>query len=130
MRILAIDDEKDTLDFLREVLSQAGHEVSTAATAGEAMVYIQLTRFDAVLLDLMMPGLDGHQFQKWMREHWDVSDTPVVVISCLTDAQNKQQARIDGCFDYLEKPFQTRRLFEILDRLERGQTQGAGLEAI
>ncbi len=124
MKILAVDDEKDTLDFLRNVLTNEGHDVATAATAGEAMVYVQLAKFDAVLLDIMMPGLDGHDFHRWLREHWDVADTPVVVISCLTDAESKMRAKLDGAVAYLEKPFVLAKLLDVLGRIDRGQFEG------
>lgn len=129
MKILAVDDEDDTLDFLRDVLASAGHEVTTAADAGAAMAAVQTDRFDVVLLDIMMPGMDGIEFQQWMRRHWDVAEVPVIMISCLTDAGSKEQARVHGCFDYIEKPFRLKRLFEVLRQLERGQDQGAMLES-
>ncbi len=123
MRILVIDDEKDTLTLLRGLLGRRGHHVTTAATAGEAMVYVQMARFDLVLLDIMMPGIDGHEFAKWITSHWDTSDIPIVVISGRKDPETKSRARMNGCLAYLEKPFSLEELLEVIGQIEGGQIQ-------
>ena len=105
MKILAVDDEKDTLRLLREILETAGHHVTTAASATEAMVHVRVSRFDLVLLDIMMPGQDGHQFAHFMSTDWKLFDVPIIVISCRTDAESKSWAKLNGCVGYIEKPF-------------------------
>jgi DNA-binding NtrC family response regulator len=65
-RILIVDDEKSILSLLRAAFSQAGYEVRTAASGREAMEICGRERFDAVLSDVVMPEVDGHEFVHWL----------------------------------------------------------------
>jgi len=123
MRILAVDDEEDTRRFLKDLLTQEGHEVVTAATGLEALAAVQIHRFDAVLLDLMMPEVDGFKVIRSMTDHWVNYRVPVVIISCRRDAHSRSFARIFGCARYLEKPFKPEALIEALQEIDQGRQE-------
>jgi DNA-binding response OmpR family regulator len=120
MNILAVDDEKDTRDFLRNLLTRETYRVSTASSALQAMALVQLERFDLVLVDLMMPGVDGHQLMQFLSSHWTTFDIPIIVLSCRTDAESKSCARIMGCASYIEKPFSPAELLDAIHDIDQG----------
>jgi DNA-binding response OmpR family regulator len=123
MRILVVDDEEDARRFLKDLLCQASHQVTTASSAVHAIALVQMTSFDLVLLDLMMPGIDGHQFAQFMSSHWDTFDVPVVVVSCRTDAESKSWAKLNNCVRYVEKPFDSAELLDVVRDVERGLSE-------
>jgi DNA-binding response OmpR family regulator len=123
LRILAVDDEADTRRFLTDLLTQEGHEVSTASTGLEALVVIQIHPFDVVLLDLMMPGVDGFQVIRMITDHWVNRRVPVVIMSSRRDAHSRSFARIFGCVQYLDKPFKPEALLEVLRDIDQGRQE-------
>lgn len=125
MNILAVDDETDTRLFLRDLLTQVGHHVATAASAEEAVAALERDPVDVVLLDLMMPGTDGFELGRSLARSWTTKDLPVIVISCLRDEESKSCARIFGCTRYLEKPFDPGELIEALQDIDRGRREPA-----
>jgi len=118
MNILLVDDEDDTRKLTRELLVSAGHQVTAAASGVEALMHVEIQRYDLVLLDLMMPGIDGFQFAEFMSCHWNTFETPVLILSCRTDNESKSLARIYHCAGYLEKPFSPAELLDAVSALE------------
>jgi DNA-binding response OmpR family regulator len=123
MKILAVDDEEDTLLLLKDLLTQAGHQVVTASEGLKAMATAQMEPFDAVLLDLMMPGTDGYQVARFLSDNWNTSSIPVVVITCRRDEESKSFAKVFGCVRYLEKPFEPEELLEVLRDIDSGHRE-------
>jgi len=80
-----------------------------------------MIRFDAVLLDLMMPEVDGYQVIRSMTGHWVNRRVPVVVISCRRDSKSRSFAKVFGCSRYLEKPFRPEELLEVLREIDLGR---------
>lgn len=122
MNILVVDDEKDARVLMRELLTQSGHAVTLAADATEAMMHVQMLPYDLVLLDIMMPGIDGHQFAHFMSTHWNLFYVPILVVSCRTDARSKSWAKLNGCVGYIEKPFSPGDLLDAVRKVERTST--------
>jgi two-component system alkaline phosphatase synthesis response regulator PhoP len=102
-RILVVDDEPDTVTLLKHVLIRDGYDVSGATSGKEALIKINEVKPSLVLLDLMMPEMDGwetfHQMQL-------VNDLPVIVISALSQSQYIVKALELGADDYITKPFE------------------------
>jgi len=93
-RILVVEDDNDTRTVLGRFLSAAGHEVVPAANGWEALLVLDSTSIDLVLLDVMMPGMDGVTFLQILRQAKKHREMPVVLITALDvdDAQRRTQA--------------------------------------
>lgn len=100
--ILVVDDD----DVIRETLDElfsADYSVQTADTAEEALAKLEAQRFDVVLTDISMPGLNGMELLKRVVENYP--GTPVIIISGHSDQDHAQGLISRGAFDYLLKPF-------------------------
>src|SRR5438128_9882257 len=102
MRVLVIDDEPQIRRALRAGLTGSGYEVHAAASGEEGLDLAALHPPDVVILDLAMPGLDGFEVCRQLRE-W--SSTPIIVLSIREGEADKIRALDLGADDYLTKPF-------------------------
>jgi two-component system, OmpR family, KDP operon response regulator KdpE len=101
-RVLVCDDEPQILRALRVILRDAGYDVTTAATAQEALDAVAVRPPDAAILDLMLPDGDGVEVCKSIRG-W--SDMPIIVLSAVGEEAEKVRALEAGADDYVTKPF-------------------------
>ncbi len=124
-KILVVDDEDDILNFLELVLSEKGYEVVTASGGQEALTRAQLERPDLVLLDIMMPQMDGWEVLKLLRVDEETAEIPVAMLSARTEARDRVQGLQEGAIDYICKPFS---LSELLGKIEAIFSQ-AGVSA-
>jgi DNA-binding response OmpR family regulator len=113
-KILVVDDEDDILQFLELVLREKGYDVVTAASGQEALTRAQMERPDLVLLDIMMPQMDGWEVLKLLRVDEETADIPVAMLSARTEAKDRVQGLQEGAIDYICKPFA---LQELLDKI-------------
>ena len=113
--ILIVDDNLTNLDVLAEILGDAGYEVAIAISGERALKLIQYSQPDLILLDVMMPGLDGYQTCQSIKEHDAWKSIPIVFMTALADAVNKVKGLELGAVDYITKPFQEE---EILARIK------------
>ncbi|MEI7611835.1 MAG: response regulator transcription factor [Betaproteobacteria bacterium] len=108
MKLLLVEDNRDLSSMLTKLLTQSGYVVEQAFTGEEASQFLLTQTYDAILLDLMLPGLKGHTLLKNLRSK--NNDVPVLIIS----AQNKMNDIIEhlnlGADDYLTKPFDIQEL--------------------
>lgn len=132
VRILVVDDEPSLVKGLKLSLELEGYEVLTAADGRQALEVFDHGRPDLVVLDLMLPELDGLSVCRRLREH---ASTPVIMLTAKADDVDKVVGLEVGADDYLTKPFNTRELLAriraILRRvqLER-QAAGMGQERL
>jgi len=103
--ILAVDDAPENLEVLQRRLERLGHRVTTATNGPDALAWVRETKFDLVLLDLMMPGMDGHEVLVQIKSDAATADVPVVMISALNEISSVVRAIESGADDYLPKPF-------------------------
>jgi two-component system, OmpR family, KDP operon response regulator KdpE len=101
-RVLVCDDEPQILRALRVILRDAGYEVSTAATAQEALDAVAVRPPDAAILDLVLPDGDGVEVCRSIR---DWSELPIIVLSAVGEEAEKVRALEAGADDYVTKPF-------------------------
>ncbi len=106
-RIMVIDDDKEMLKLLNRTLELEGFDTVVAADGNSALALLKETAPDLVLLDIMMPGLDGFQTLDLIREQ---SDTPVIMLTARQEAESLQRALFLGADDYINKPFSARTL--------------------
>jgi DNA-binding NtrC family response regulator len=111
--LLIVDDDTLVRDTLHELLSPA-HECHTADRAEQALAYLDIETYDAVLTDLSMPGLNGRELLRYIQAKH--STTPVIVISGESDEGETRELIDAGAFAYFAKPF---KLEEIEAAVER-----------
>jgi CheY-like chemotaxis protein len=111
-QILVVDDDPDILEALSEILEAEGYEVDRARHGQEALARIEQRRPDLILLDLMMPVMDGWEFSQALRQRSDWDDIPVVVLSA--DRQAGAKARVVGARGFLAKPFELNELLRVV----------------
>ena len=104
-RILIVDDEPFNLDVLEQELELMGHATVRAADGAEALERLAAEPFDLVLLDVMMPQLDGYGVLDRMKSHEAWRHIPVIVISAVTEIDSVVRCIAHGAEDYLSKPF-------------------------
>jgi len=103
--ILVVDDEMLNRTLLSTNLKGAGYTVSTAEDGEQALLGLRNEPFDVVLLDLMMPGMDGFQVLEQMKADNALRGVPVIVVSAEEDAQSVVRCIEMGAVDHLPKPF-------------------------
>ncbi|HVQ38895.1 MAG TPA: response regulator [Pyrinomonadaceae bacterium] len=111
--LLIVDDDTLIRDTLHELLS-ASHECHTADRAEQALAYLEIETYAAVLTDLSMPGLSGRELLNYVQEKHP--STPVIVISGMPEGGYGQEVIDMGAFAFFNKPF---KLEEIEDAVER-----------
>jgi DNA-binding response OmpR family regulator len=103
MRVLVVEDEKKTASFVRKALQAEGFAVDVLHDGSEALAAVLHTPFDAVVLDIMLPGRDGLSVVRQMRER--CRRTPVLLLSARGAVSEKVEGLNAGADDYLPKPF-------------------------
>ncbi|HUA31715.1 MAG TPA: response regulator transcription factor [Streptosporangiaceae bacterium] len=111
-RILLVDDEPKIRGFIARALSSAGYAIDCAPSGDDALRQLGLGEYGLVILDLIMPGMDGRAVLTRLIQ--DRPDQPVLVLSCLDDVTTKVTCLDLGAHDYLTKPFS---LEELLARV-------------
>ncbi|MAB23823.1 heavy metal response regulator transcription factor [Pseudomonas neustonica] len=102
MRILVVEDERKAAEYLQKGLSESGYQVEVALDGLDARHLIEEERFDLVILDVMLPGIDGWQLIKLIRRH---GDTPVLFLTARDSVEDRVKGLELGADDYLVKPF-------------------------
>ena len=120
MRILVIDDEKNLRESIVEYLSLEKIEAVAASSGEEGQVLLQREVFDAVVLDLKMPGISGIELLQWIRDAGP--EVPVIMMSAFGEVQDAVNAMKLGARDYLVKPFDPEELVLRLRRIEEEQS--------
>ncbi len=114
--ILVVEDDPDAVELIELSLTAADYEVMTAATGREALEKIAVRRPDLILLDLMLPDIDGFGVCEILRSTKTTATIPIVITSVWRSAGSRRLGRELGAFDYLAKPF---RPDELIDRVRR-----------
>ena len=104
-KVLAVDDDAFNLDILAKFLNKQGHVVTTAEDGIEALDVLSKASFDLVLLDVMMPNLNGFETLKRIKEQENLLSTPVIMISALDELSSVIKCIEYGAEDYLPKPY-------------------------
>ncbi|GAB4457872.1 MAG: response regulator transcription factor [Anaerolineales bacterium] len=105
--ILVVDDEKRLVSLVESYLTQEGYRVVTAYNGAEALTVAQKEKPDLIILDVMMPEMDGYEF---MRRHRVESNTPIILLTARVDDEEKVIGLEVGADDYITKPFRPREL--------------------
>jgi two-component system, OmpR family, copper resistance phosphate regulon response regulator CusR len=103
MKLLIVEDDAKTASFLKRGFSEAGFLASQAPDGLDAMHQIETTTFDLIVLDIMLPGMDGLQVLSWMRSRG--LQTPVLILTARDAVSDRVRGLEVGADDYLVKPF-------------------------
>jgi two-component system KDP operon response regulator KdpE len=115
-RVLIVDDEPRRLKFLNLKLKASGYEVLTAESGSEAIAQVQAQEPDLLILDVIMPGMDGFETLKQVRAF---SSVPVIILSAKEDNADKIKGLKLGADDYLAKPFNPDELVARIEAVRR-----------
>ncbi|MEE9457186.1 MAG: response regulator, partial [bacterium] len=116
-KVLVVDDEPIKRAVLEDELREAGYDVAAASNPLEAESILEKSNFDVVLTDLRMPGQDGINFLRELKEKRPEQN--VIVMTAYGTVETAVEAMKSGAFDYIQKPFSTEELLLKLDRLLR-----------
>ncbi len=118
MRILVIEDDVSTGDYLKKGLGEAGYRVDLARNGADGLFIALEESFDAIILDVMLPGLNGWQVMEVLRKK---SDVPVLFLTARDEVQDRIHGLELGADDYLIKPFSfTELMLRVRTLLRRG----------
>lgn len=109
-RILIVDDEEDFVHLIDMVLTKEKYDVVIASTGEEALAELEKEAPDLVVLDLNLPGIDGFQVCKKIREKYSFTDVPILMLTVRTLEQDHISGLACGSDDYMVKPFQPKEL--------------------
>src|SRR5947209_1916528 len=122
IRALLIEDDRKLASLLVEFLAQHGVEATVAGDGAQALQHLGASRFDILLVDLMLPGMDGLTLTRRIRERWNM---PLIMVTARGDDADKIVGLELGADDYLAKPFNPRELLAriraVLRRAEPGE---------
>ncbi len=119
-KILVVDDESRIVDLVTSMLSKHGYDVVSASDGVEALEQVKDLKPDLVLLDIMMPKMDGTTVAEELRSRRDTENLPVVFLTSLVeDAELQQEGDEIGGHLFLAKPFNLPDLLSIIDRALR-----------
>lgn len=118
-KILAVDDEQNILELIRYNLHEDGYEVVTATTGEEALDILDEQRPDLIMLDIMLPGQDGLQVCKKIKNNKETSNIPIIMLTARGEEIDKVLGLEMGADDYVVKPFGVRELLARVKALLR-----------
>ena len=104
-RIMVVDDSSVSITLAGQALSRAGYEVFYARSGPEALIQVHEWRPDLIVLDVMMPGMDGHEVLRRLKSLPETSAVPVIMLTALSTRRDVQSLLADGACDYVIKPF-------------------------
>lgn len=119
LKILLVDDDLDTRELVAMMFTNSGHKLLTTGQGKSALTLLEHEKVDLILLDIMMPELDGLMMLEQVRK---VSAAPVLMLTALSDPRIMERSYLLGADDYLIKPFTKNKLFERIERLARQLT--------
>lgn len=102
-RVLIVDDEEPNRDLLVAMCESQGYETETANNGFDALAKVKLD-IDLVLMDVMMPGMDGFEATRRIRNDQDMNDIPIIMVTALTSKEDRLQAVEAGANDFISKP--------------------------
>ncbi|NLZ48472.1 MAG: response regulator transcription factor [Clostridiales bacterium] len=103
IRILVVDDDKNTRKYIEAVLAAENYTVLTATNGEEALEVMDREHIDLIVLDIMMPNMDGYEFTKALRD--SDNNLPILMVSAKQLPQDKRKGFLVGTDDYITKPF-------------------------
>ncbi|HBA41220.1 MAG TPA: two-component system response regulator [Deltaproteobacteria bacterium] len=118
-KILIIEDNDDNRDILKHQLEYLGYEVVEAVDGLEGLNQVAKEQPDLVIVDIMMPGIDGKEVARRLRADSKTKDLPVLAATVLFHSEDIHSCLVAGCNDVLTKPFTLQQLKDRLEKLSQ-----------
>ena len=115
-KILVVDDDELVLIAVEELLSSGNHDVTTASGGKEALEVVASGRFDLVMLDVIMPEMDGYTLCKEIRRRQGYEEIPIIFLTAKSAEEDKKKGEEVGASLYLPKPISPQRLMELVEQ--------------
>jgi len=115
--ILVIDDSTTNVVLLEAILNGKGYRIETALNATEAYQLIEKQKPDLILLDLLMPRINGYDFLENIKGRKETKEIPVIVVSAVTDAENIKRTMNMGATDFIKKPVDIQNLISKVNNI-------------
>ena len=116
-KILTVDDSKAIRDLMVHILTEAGHEVTTAVDGVDALAIARQNSFDLALLDVNMPNMSGLSLVSKLRRLDEYQYTPMIMVTTETSDYKKNKAKSSGATGWLTKPFTAERLLAAVGKV-------------
>jgi len=129
-KILAVDDEKDILELVSYNLRKEGFDVVTSLNGEEAMKLIKKDTYDLIILDLMLPGIQGMEFCRILKHSDQTAGIPVIMLTAKGEEMDKVLGLEMGADDYITKPFSPREFVARVKAVLRRTAEKPGVEKI
>ena len=113
--VMVVDDNPDIITIVRTILEGKGYNVLSAYSGDELFTQLERQKPDLIVLDIMMPQMDGWEVLKLLRVDDETAHVPVAMLSARTEAKDRVQGLQEGAIDYICKPFS---LQELLGKIE------------
>ncbi|MBI2981378.1 MAG: response regulator [Deltaproteobacteria bacterium] len=115
-RLLVVDDEIFLVETLRDRLEFVGYDVLSAENGAEALTKLQSNAVDLILMDCMMPVMDGLQATQLIKGHDKLKKKPVIFLTARARKEDREEALRAGADDYLPKPFEMDDLLKMIEK--------------
>ena len=116
-RILVVEDEESLLKLESILFTSKGYAVSGVTDGQSALAEIRNNRPDLVVLDIMLPGVDGYEVCRTIKEDPDTSAIPVVMLTAKKSSRDLERGRLAGADAYITKPFKSAKVLEVIEGL-------------
>src|SRR4051794_21881306 len=108
--ILAVEDQEDNMQILRDLLTSAGYEIVEAGNGEEAIAAVAKQRPDLILMDIQMPIIDGYEATRRIKAVPSLRTIPIIAVTSHSLNDGEEKARAAGCDDFIAKPYSPRQL--------------------
>jgi CheY-like chemotaxis protein len=112
--ILVVDDDQNIQVLVKTILSQKDYKVSTASNGEEALEILKRERFQAIIIDAMMPVMDGNTLARKVKENPSTKDVPIIMITASKEVDMVKKSFSAGCVLFLPKPFTASSLLSLI----------------
>ena len=108
--ILVVEDQEDNRQILRDLLGNAGYELTEAENGEDAITAVAKKRPDLILMDIQLPIMDGYEATRRIRSNPDMNSVPIIAVTSYALAGDEEKALEAGCDGYISKPYSPREL--------------------
>src|SRR3569833_1504485 len=122
-KILVVDDEPNLVRMMELVLGSKGHQMIVAHNGEEALARVAEQKFDLILLDIMMPRVDGYEVVRRLRADPDYASIPIIMLSAKAQDADVEKGHEVGVNEYVTKPFSPPHLVEVVNKYLRRRTR-------